>query len=456
VILDFKIEGFKSIQDSRTIQFKPLTILTGPNSSGKSNLLEAIAVFAQATRLPSDIRPTFQMTLQRGEFFRYPSPAMEFIKYRKETRRPLSFDINFKLEDSEKRLLNTRSSSIGYSYLHAPTRGRREATRIFQSILLGKRELIAVEHRSTRGTVLTRIIEPASIRKLRAPPHGNEILLTELLAELGRQLPRPDAKHPDEVRRSLELATAGSEVLFDKFRKVYPISAARGLIQRVRVGEGRHRGEGERVPSWVGINGQHVIEVLSLIFAKRKHSVEADKIVKWTEKFGIGKIKAGWWGEFLGSDFEDPILRVPLETALASYGARQLLTMITQMFWSKRGDVIMVEEPEISLHPENQVLLHELFSEAISQGKQIICSTHSPFFVLALSKIVKRRLLALDKIAVYHVEKREDGTHAKALKLNKHGFIVSGIPSFMKVEEDLFQDWSESLEESSSGIPEEG
>jgi len=107
----------------------------------------------------------------------------------------------------------------------------------------------------------------------------------------------------------------------------------------------------------------------------------------------------------------------------------------------------MIEEPEISLHPEHQVLLHELFSEVISQGKQIICSTHSPFFVLALSKIVKKKLLPLNKIAVYHVKKEKNGTYIETLKLNKHGFIVSGISSFMKVEEDLFRDWSESLEE---------
>jgi predicted ATPase len=140
-------------------------------------------------------------------------------------------------------------------------------------------------------------------------------------------------------------------------------------------------------------------------------------------------------------------MNVNLNTTLAGFGSRQILSIITQIFWSEPGSVIMIEEPEISLHPENQVLLHELFSEAIAEDRQIICSTHSPFFVLALSRIVKRELLPLKDIAVYHVEKGKDGTHIKPLKLNKHGFIVSGVPSFMKVEGELFRDWSESLEE---------
>jgi AAA15 family ATPase/GTPase len=42
------IYNFKSIQKIETLKLKPLTILTGVNSSGKSNILEALSFFAQA------------------------------------------------------------------------------------------------------------------------------------------------------------------------------------------------------------------------------------------------------------------------------------------------------------------------------------------------------------------------------------------------------------------------
>lgn len=44
MITKVKIEGFKSIQ-SETLDFKPLTILTGTNSSGKSSVIQAIQLF---------------------------------------------------------------------------------------------------------------------------------------------------------------------------------------------------------------------------------------------------------------------------------------------------------------------------------------------------------------------------------------------------------------------------
>ena len=100
----------------------------------------------------------------------------------------------------------------------------------------------------------------------------------------------------------------------------------------------------------------------------------------------------------------------------------------------------------MSLHPEAQVKIQELFADAINEGKQIICSTHSPFTILALSKIIKNKSLTVDDIAIYEVKKGKRGTKAKKLNLNNKGFIEGGITSFMNVELDLFKDWSESLE----------
>jgi predicted ATPase len=187
--------------------------------------------------------------------------------------------------------------------------------------------------------------------------------------------------------------------------------------------------------------------MLAYIFGARAFIDKANKIDRWAQKFGIGSIKAGWRRpNYLGSDFNDPILKTPLELTFASFGSRQLLTIITQLFWSEPGDTILIEEPEISLHPGSQVLLQELFAEIVGEGKQIICTTHSPFFILALSKIVENKKLSKDDIAVYHVEKKEQGTKIRELELNEKGFLTNWIPSYLKVEDDLFREWAEKIE----------
>jgi predicted ATP-dependent endonuclease of OLD family len=105
------------------------------------------------------------------------------------------------------------------------------------------------------------------------------------------------------------------------------------------------------------------------------------------------------------------------------------MTIITQLFWSEPGDLIMIEEPETSLHPEFQVLLQELFAEAVRDGRQIVYSTHSPFLILALSRVIGKGILSRDDIAIYHVEKGDRGTKVKQLRLNDRGFVSGWIPT---------------------------
>jgi hypothetical protein len=56
-------------------------------------------------------------------------------------------------------------------------------------------------------------------------------------------------------------------------------------------------------------------------------------------------------------------------------------------------------------------------------------------------------MLPVEDIAVYHVEKDNKGTKVKKLALDRRGFLKGGVPSFMKTEHQLFQEWSEALEE---------
>ena len=118
----------------------------------------------------------------------------------------------------------------------------------------------------------------------------------------------------------------------------------------------------------------------------------------------------------------DRELNVRLGLALSSSGARQIMTVITQLFWAPKGGLLMIEEPEISLHPKAQIDVLEMFAEAIKQdGKQIIATTHSHIMLQALGYVVSKGWLSREDIAVYHVEKGKTGTKAKQLPLGKGG-----------------------------------
>ena len=64
MITKWKLANFKSIQNETQLDFAPLTIFAGTNSSGKSTLLQSILLISQ-TLLDKD--PTSQVVLN-GEF----------------------------------------------------------------------------------------------------------------------------------------------------------------------------------------------------------------------------------------------------------------------------------------------------------------------------------------------------------------------------------------------------
>jgi len=444
MIAEVSIYNFKSIKEIKDLKLKPLTILTGVNSSGKSNIMEAISFFAQASRMRAlGYSPTPNFIFRSSDIKNYPSPIENFIVYKKDRRRKVALEIGLRpdrylIRDIEALLVKsdevrkyvfpkdtaTEIETVGYSFSF------RFPDKFFsQKILINKNLIVEVHHTKGQQPI---IVYPDDF-------HGSVIrhTLDHVLVE--------DAFSSQKSHPVLNvlLPIARQIVAYIKARaeRVYFISGERGRIEP-ELPTSRE----ETTPFWIGFEGQDLVEILSRCFTREPE--KAQKIREWANKFQLPDIRAGYVGRaILESNFRDDALDVILNSTLAGLGSRQTLSMITQIFWSETGDIIMIEEPEISLHPENQVLLHELFAEAISQGKQIICSTHSPFFVLALSKIVKKKLLKLDEIAVYEVEKGKQGTFVKTLELNKRGFIVSGIPSFMKVEEDLFRDWSESLGE---------
>lgn len=53
------------------------------------------------------------------------------------------------------------------------------------------------------------------------------------------------------------------------------------------------------------------------------------------------------------------------------------------------GDVVFIDEPEMNAHPEAQVQLAELFALMVRRGLQVIAATHSPYFVDHLTSLIE-------------------------------------------------------------------
>ena len=91
---------------------------------------------------------------------------------------------------------------------------------------------------------------------------------------------------------------------------------------------------------------------------------------------------------------------------------------------AEKGDLLMVDEPELSLHPENQRRIARLFARLVNLGVKVFITTHSDYIVKELNTLImlnhdkphlkriaeengyqKSELINVDQVKVYIAEK---------------------------------------------------
>ena len=131
----------------------------------------------------------------------------------------------------------------------------------------------------------------------------------------------------------------------------------------------------------------------------------------------------------------------------------------------EKGDLLMVDEPELSLHPENQRRIARLFARLVNLGVKVFITTHSDYIVKELNTLImlnhdkphlKRvaeengyqdsELINADQVKVYVAEEKlmplEEGQKRRKrghtlVPANIHPELGIGVSSFDKTIDDM-------------------
>lgn len=155
----------------------------------------------------------------------------------------------------------------------------------------------------------------------------------------------------------------------------------------------------------------------------------------WLAEFGVAaraetshQGKAGVRISF--ADIETEMLRDPTELGV---GASQLLPVIVLCLLAKPGDVVMIEQPELHLHPRPQQILGDFLIAVARSGRQIIAETHSDHVVNRI-----RRRVAEDQDD--EVRKLARVLFAQRVTNEDHGSETTFTPLDVN-EFGAFDDW---------------
>jgi hypothetical protein len=73
----------------------------------------------------------------------------------------------------------------------------------------------------------------------------------------------------------------------------------------------------------------------------------------------------------------------------ASSSIKQLAPLLLYLrYRAKAGDFLVIDEPEMNLHPESQVKLLEALAILVNLGVRVLLTTHSPYLMAHLNNIV--------------------------------------------------------------------
>lgn len=432
------IENFKSIE-RLDIELAPLTIFVGPNGSGKSSILEAIALMSQALgrNLIDEGR--------KGPLINIEDRDALFMKRDPTQWLSLGFEIELNEEEIHKisKGISKDIEQFGEREIEGGDLLRQLKEGVEQAERDEKRRKLKYIYkmRLSPSPSCENLYEIAGVKfkisrinsSFSSEPENLRIIGSEYAFFLdGLYLKTIRLNFYDEVRKLLE----------ERLKKVYYLSPERGEIPWYKPAESGKL-------AYVGRRGELVLEFISTLM-KPENDAKRLPYELICREFGIEDVWSGWSEkDILTSNYRDPKLGSTHKFPCLGHGSRQLLPIIAQIAYSEKGSVILIDEPEISLHPDYQIKLHALFGNAIMEGKQILVTTHSSYFPYSLHLAFEgfklkgqttrgerefEIKLSVNKVKVYHVERNKEGyTTVSELELDENG-LKEAIPSFSEVE----------------------
>ena len=151
---------------------------------------------------------------------------------------------------------------------------------------------------------------------------------------------------------------------------------------------------------------------------------EIEKVNYWSKKFGFGDLLDQNYHEKVGGTYVDPDFDIEVDLIDGGFGGNSFLPILLESYSFKDG-ILLIEEPEISLHPGAQSDVLDFFIEmAKERNHQIIFTSHSLYLLHKIKKYIAKEDSSSELIAVYKTNKNEsDGTKFELIdndEIRKH------------------------------------
>lgn len=90
---------------------------------------------------------------------------------------------------------------------------------------------------------------------------------------------------------------------------------------------------------------------------------------------------------------------IPLQLQMTSSIVKAMASLIIYLkYLAHENDLLIVDEPEMNLHPDNQIILTRIFAELVNKGLKLVLSTHSDYIIREFNNLIMAKEIDRKKI----------------------------------------------------------
>jgi hypothetical protein len=185
--------------------------------------------------------------------------------------------------------------------------------------------------------------------------------------------------------------------------------------------------------------GDHIPFVLDRLFTDDPSRSERHQITRALEQFGReSSLFESVSIKKLGTKSTDPF-QVMIKLAGRSrnlidvgYGVSQALPVVAQTVLENPNRMILMQQPEVHLHPKAQAALGSFFCQMVKAGKRtLVIETHSDFIVDRIRQEVASGVIPPEWVRVLFFHRDEYDTTVYPLRIDEEGNILDA-PDFYR------------------------
>ena len=391
-----KLTNFKAWKDTGDVALRPVTMLLGTNSSGKSSLIQSLLLLKQTVQSPDR---SIHLNLGGDETDDlYDFGGFDSVLHQGARTRQFGIALDFHNAGD----LRVPDGRFECSYGQTSS-----GAVVVQSLLLasGKRQFRAV--RRDRGTFSVYVDRESQ-------PRGK-----------GRHLaPERSIALPAEA---VALLSVDGQLAQD-----LSLSLRRALENIAYLGPLRRKPERDYTwnksnPGEIGSDGHRAVDVLlaSALLKGDEQAQVIEGVSRWLSRMRLAdRLEVRQQGR--SNRYALIVRRGDTVCNLhdVGIGISQVLPVLAVAHFAPRGSAILLEEPEIHLHPQAQAVLAELFVEVSRErGVQFIVETHSEHLFRRLQTLLAAEKAEPQDCAMYFVERESGAAHMRALHLDRFGRV---------------------------------